>query len=107
MFSFSQVAMVTKEQSVLTSIAIAGGFAFFLQRQRRGMAMVMGWWPCLDGARPRGAHVPHVRAICSLVSVEATIRTRAQDTRTRFQALFSASRFLILAIFLNKGRQQA
>eukprot|EP00434_Breviolum_minutum_P012076 symbB.v1.2.010647.t1/scaffold701.1/size171414/3 len=63
-----------QEQSVLTSIAIAGGFAFFLQRQRQ----------------------------LHLMRSRTALRQLAW-----YKALYSASRFLILAIFLNKGRQQA
>jgi len=63
-----------QERSVFTSIAIAGGFAFFLQRQRQ-------------------LHVMRSRT---------ALRQLAW-----YKALFSASRFLILVIYLNKGRQEA
>lgn len=63
-----------QERSVFTSIAIAGGFAFFLQRQRQ----------------------------LHLMRSRTALRQLAW-----YKALFSASRFLILGIYLNKGRQEA
>eukprot|EP00435_Cladocopium_sp_Y103_P028112 s1492_g7.t1 len=63
-----------QERSVFTSIAIAGGFAFFLQRQRQ----------------------------LHLMRSRTALRQLAW-----YKVLFSASRFLILAIYLNRGRQQA